>query len=306
MIEKDLVVIGGGPAGLTAGIYAKRAELDLVVLDSGIGGGQIANAGTVENYPGFPDGIRGLELAESFKKHAENTGVDLKVLEVVESIEKDESFYIVATDKSTYKARAVIVASGLVYKKLGVPGEDELAGRGVSYCATCDGAFFKGKKVAVVGSGTGAAMAALNLSDLAAMIYVVSGRKALRIGERIIETRLKKAANIKSLSETSVKEIIGKGRVEGLTLVKNGKESKLTVDGVFVEVGRTPKTDFMSGLDLDLKRGYIVVNSRQESSLPGLFAAGDVVLGSYKQVGVAVAQGSIAALAAYDYIKNNF
>ncbi|MFQ5800877.1 MAG: NAD(P)/FAD-dependent oxidoreductase, partial [Candidatus Hydrothermarchaeales archaeon] len=145
MENKDLVIIGGGPAGLTAGIYGRRAELDLVVLDSGVGGGQIANAGLVENYPGFPDGIRGMELAENFKKHAENAGVVVNYLEPVEDVKKEGRFFVVKTEKGSYKAKAAIIATGLIHKKLGVPGEEELSGRGVSYCATCDGVFFKGK-----------------------------------------------------------------------------------------------------------------------------------------------------------------
>ena len=306
MIEKDLIIIGGGPAGLTAGIYGSRSELDLVVLDSGVGGGQIANAGLVENYPGFPDGITGMELAETLKKHAENTGVKINMLEPVTTITQSGDKFIVKTEKALYQAKAVIVATGLVHRKLGVPGESELSGRGVSYCATCDGAFFKGKRVAVVGGGTGAAMAALNLADLASQIFVVTKREHLKVAEKIMETRIERAANIEVIPYSAVKRITGENKVEKLEIETSGKARSLDVDGVFIEVGKKALTSFLKDLPVELEKGYIPVDRDQRTSIPGLFAAGDVVSGSVKQMGVAVAHGTIAALSAYDYIKNNF
>lgn len=306
MQSKDLVIIGGGPAGLTAGIYGSRSELDLVILDSGVGGGQIANAGLVENYPGFPDGITGMELAETLKKHAENAGVTINILEPVESVKKDGNRFFIETNKDTYETKAVIVATGLIHRKLRVPGESMFSGRGVSYCATCDGAFFKGKKVAVVGGGTGAAMAALNLADLASRIYVVTKRENLRVAEKIIETRLKKAGNIEIKPKSSVKAIVGENCVEKIEIDTLGKPKTLDVDGVFVEVGKKAITSFLESLQLELEKGYILADKEQATNIPGLFAAGDVVSGSVKQLGVAAAQGTIAALSAYDYIKNNF
>jgi thioredoxin reductase (NADPH) len=306
MEKKDLVIIGGGPAGLTAGIYGKRAELDLVALESGAGGGQIAKAALVENYPGFPDGISGIALAESFKKQSEKIGVDLRLLEPVEEIKKEGDFFNVKTTKDTYKTKAVIVATGLVHKKLGVPGEGRLSGRGVSYCATCDGAFFKDKKVVVVGGGTGAAMAALNLSNLASHIFVVTKRTQLKFAEKIIETRFKKARNIEIVPNSRVVEIVGENRVEGLKIENSGKEEFLDVEGIFVEVGKKPQTGFLASLPIELNKGYLKADENQMTGLPGLFCAGDVVSGSVKQLGVAVAQGTVAALSAYNYIKNNF
>ncbi len=304
MLEKDLVIIGGGPAGLTAGIYGKRSELDLVILDSGIGGGQIANAGLVENYPGFPEGIRGMELAEVFKQHAMNAGVEIRILEEVKDIVKDRERFLVTSSKEKYRAKAVIVATGQVYKKLGVPGEAARSGRGVSYCATCDGAFFKGKRVAVIGGGTAAAMAALNLSDLAKEIFVVTRSDGLNIRERIIETRLKKARNIKVISKTIVKEIKGENSVTGIDLETEQGRKTIAADGVFVEVGKKPRTSFLESLGMELKKGYVITDKKQMSSIPGIFCAGDIVSGGVKQVSVAVAQGTIAALSAYDFIKN--
>ncbi len=306
MQSKDLVIIGGGPAGLTAGIYGSRSELDLVVLDSGVGGGQIANAGLVENYPGFPDGITGLELAETLKKHAENAGVKINMLEPVTTIKKNGEKFIIETGKDQYRAKAVIVATGLVHRKLGVPGEKELSGRGVSYCATCDGAFFKGKHVAVVGGGTGAAMAALNLADLASHIFVVTKRDKLKVAEKIMETRVERAANIEIIPHSKVKKVVGENRVEKIEIETNGKARSLDVDGVFVEVGKKALTSFLKGLPVELEKGYIRADKDQATNVPGLFAAGDVVYGSVKQLGVAVAHGTIAALSAYDYIKNKF
>ncbi len=306
MLTKDLIIIGGGPAGLTAGIYGSRSELDLVVLDSGVGGGQIATAGLVENYPGFPDGITGMELAETLKKHAENAGVKINMLEPVTTITRSGKTFIVVTEKRGYQAKAVIVATGLVHRKLGVPGESELSGRGVSYCATCDGAFFKGKRVAVIGGGTGAAMAALNLADLASQIFIVTKRKELKVAEKIMETRMERATNIEVVSDSAVKKIAGENRVENIEIETHGKARSLDVDGVFVEVGKKALTSFLEGLPVELVKGYIPVDRNQATVLPGLFAAGDVVSGSVKQMVVAVAQGTIAALSAYDYIKNNF
>jgi thioredoxin reductase (NADPH) len=306
MEEKDLVVVGGGPAGLTAGIYGKRAELDLVVLDSGIGGGQVANAGLVENYPGFPEGIRGIELAESFKKHAEKTGVVVRVLEPVEKIKKKGKYLVINSTKNAYRSKAAIAATGLVYKKMGVPGEEKFSGKGVSYCATCDGAFFKGKKVAVVGGGTGAAMAALNLADLASEIFLVTKKDSPNVAEKIIETRMKKAKNIRIVSNSRVKEVKGENKVEGLHIEGKGGNEILDVEGVFVEVGKSPQTQFLESTGAELKNGYVVTDDRQATNIPGLFCAGDAVSGSVKQIGVAVAQGSVAALSAYKFIKDNF
>jgi len=306
MQTKDLVIIGGGPAGLTAGIYGSRSELDLVVLDSGVGGGQIANAGLVENYPGFPDGITGIELAETLKKHAENAGVKINMLEPVTTITQSGEMFIVETEKERYQAKSVIVATGLVHRKLGVPGESELSGRGVSYCATCDGAFFKGKRVAVIGGGTGAAMAALNLADLASKIYVVTKREKLKVAEKIMETRMERAENIEVVSDSSVKKITGENRVETIEIETGGERRSINVDGVFVEVGKKALTTFLTNLPLELVKGYIPVDRDQATRIPGLYAAGDVVSGSVKQLGVAVAHGTVAALSAYDYIKNNF
>jgi len=304
-MKKDLIIIGGGPAGLTAGIYAKRAELDLVVLDSGIGGGQIANAGLVENYPGFPNGIRGMELAERFREHAEKTGVKIKALEPVTALEKEGRLFTASTEKQSYSAKAVIVATGLEHRKLGVPGEEELTGRGVSYCATCDGAFYKGRRVAVVGGGTGAAMAALNLADLASKVYVVTRREALKVAEKIIETRLRKAGNIELIPSSKVRSIKGEDKVEALEIERPGARELLDVEGVFIEVGRKPRTAFLKSL-VELKKGFVVADEKQATSMPGLFAAGDVVHGSVKQLSVAVAQGAVAALSAYEYIKSSF
>lgn len=306
MKEFDLIIVGGGPAGLTAGIYGKRAELDLLVLDSGVGGGQIANAGLVENWPGFPEGIRGLDLAESFKKHAEAMGVRINMLEPVHRITKVEDLFLVESSKDKYRSKAVIVASGLTHKKLGVPGEDEFAGRGVSYCATCDGAFFKGKDVAVIGGGTGAAMAALNLADLARKIHVITRKKKLVVAEKIMETRISKLKNLELIPETRVKEILGRDKVTGLLTEKRGVERTLDVDGIFVEVGKTLKTGFLDDLGVQKKKGYLVTDDHQRTNVPGLYAAGDVAHGSIKQVTVAAAQGTIAALSAYEYIKTNF
>lgn len=306
MQEKDLIIIGAGPAGLTAGIYGVRAELDVLVLEAVFPGGQIATAGEVENYPGFPDGIKGIHLADQMRSHAEKAGVTFKSPEPVKRLERDGDGFVITTDSEQYAAKAVIIATGLTHKKLGIPGEKEFAGRGVSYCATCDGPLFKGRRVIVLGSGTGAVMAALNLSDIAGKILLVMRRERPTIAEKIMETRLSKS-KVKIVPKTKVLEVLGEEFVTGLKVMDPATEEEriIDADGIFVEVGKLPNTELLEGMDVEIdKKGYVVVDEDQCTSVPGLYAAGDVTNCKVKQVGVAVAQGTIAAIAAYDYIKS--
>lgn len=305
MEEKDLIIIGAGPAGLTAGIYAVRAELDVLVIETGVPGGQIATAGKVENYPGFPDGVLGMELAERMKSQAENAGVTIKTLEEVKKVTKEGEIFKI-TGSEEYMSTAVIIATGLTHKKLGIPGEKEFFGLGVSYCATCDGPLFKGKKVVAIGSGTGAVMAALNLSDLAGEIDLVMTRERPKIAEKIIETRLGKS-NVNLVPNTKSLEVLGDEFVKGLRVLdlSTGKERTIDANGIFVEVGKLPNTDFIDGLKVDTdKKGYIKVDRGQKTSISGLYAAGDVTSGHIKQLGLAVSQGTTSALSSCDYIKS--
>ncbi len=303
MEEWDLVIIGGGPASLAAGIYGVRSELRTVIIEKEIPGGQIARAGLVENYPGFPDGIKGIELADRMKQQAENAGVKFKTLEEVKKIENTDNF-IVTTTQNEYKSGAVIICTGLRHLKLNVPGENEFSGKGVSYCATCDGPLFRGKKVAVIGSGTGAVMAALNLNDLAGEVKLIMKRTEPSVSEKIIKTRLNNS-RVELLRETRVKEILGNQTVTALKVIdlKTGQEHTVDTDGVFIEVGKVPNTDFL-GPEVKLNsKKYIIVDENQETNIKGLYAAGDVTATSVKQVATAVAQGAVAALNAYRHIR---
>lgn len=299
----DLIVIGGGPAGIAAGIYGVRAELKTLVIEAKLPGGQIAEAGLVENYPGFPEGIRGIELAERMHRQAENVGVEFRTMEEVEDVIKKGENFIVKTSSGEHAARAVIIASGLHHRKLGVPGEKEFAGRGISYCATCDGALFRGKKVVVIGGGTSAAQAALYLGDLTKDVTIMTKSEAVRATEKIIETRIaRKGINV--ITKAQVKEILGGEVVNGVRyLDSNSREKTLEAEGVFVEIGKRPNTSFLKSLKPRMESGYIAVDSQQRTSIDGLFAAGDVTSVEVKQVSIAVAQGSLAALNAYNYLR---
>ena len=301
----DLIIIGAGPAGLTAGIYSVRSELKTLVIESKLPGGQIATAGEVENYPGFPDGIKGMELADRMRQHAENAGVEIKSLIKVQHIEKKGARFIVHTADEKYAAKTIIIATGLEHRKLGIPGEKDFSGRGVSYCFTCDGPLYKGRKVVVVGGGTGAVQAALYLSDVSEETTIISKSDRIRTAESIMKTRLNKSP-VNIHVNTQPKEIIGSQLVEGIKVknLENGEESLIKTDGVFVEVGKKPNTKFLNNLGIKLVKGYIGVDDRQMTSIPGVFAAGDVTTNKVKQLGVAVAQGTVAALSAYDYVKS--
>lgn len=299
-----MLIVGGGPAGLTAGIYGVRAGLKTLVIEVGTPGGKISEAALVENYPGFPEGIMGLQLAQRFAHHAQKAGVPLRSFEKVQGIEKSKGF-AVTTDKDEYSAKAVVIATGMRDKKLKVPGEKEFAGRGVSYCFTCDGPLFKGKRVAVVGSGTGAANAALYLADIAKEVTLVMKRREVVTAEEVMKLRLAKS-RVKMLKGVRVLEIAGGELMEKVRVldIKSGKKTDVPADGVFIEVGKKPNTDFLTGGAIKLdKKGFVVVDENQETNIKGLFAAGDVVAGNIKQLGVAVAEGTKAALKAYEYIK---
>jgi thioredoxin reductase (NADPH) len=301
----DLIIVGGGAAGLTAGIYGVRAELKMMIIESNIPGGQIATAGKVENYPGFPSGIMGMELADRMRMQAENTGVKIKVFEPVERIEREDRSFFLTTSKDRYESRTVIIATGLTHKKMDVPGEEEFFGKGVSYCATCDGPLFAHKKVAVLGGGTGAAMAALYLDDVADDVKMITEADHVRVAEEIISRRLEESG-VDILFHTKLKRIVGDQTVDGVEIIdRNGDERKIEMDGVFVEVGKCPVIDFLGNLKIELDEdGYIVVDRNQRTNIQGLYAAGDVTSNDIKQVGIAIAEGCKAALDTYEYVRS--
>ncbi|HIE03449.1 MAG TPA: thioredoxin-disulfide reductase [Candidatus Latescibacteria bacterium] len=300
-----LIIIGGGPAGLTAGIYAKRAGLDTVLLERTVPGGQAALTELIENYPGFPEGISGAELVRRFEEQARKFGLEILTAEA-ERVELEGEWKIVRTDSGELRARALIVATGAQPKKLGVPGEEELTGRGVSYCATCDGPMFRDKVVAVVGGGDTAVQEGIYLTRFAKKVYLIHRRDKLRAA-RILQERLFKQEKVETIWDTVVKEIEGDRNVEALRLhnLRTDEVSRLEVDGVFIFVGTRPNSEFMKGVvELD-EGGYIVTRSRTETSVPGIFAAGDVQDSIFHQVSTAVGCGAQAAMMAERYLSEH-
>ncbi|WP_290899607.1 thioredoxin-disulfide reductase [Ferroglobus sp.] len=298
--EFDVAIIGAGPAGLTAAIYATRYGLKTVVFET-VEASQLSLAPKIENYPGFEGS--GFELLERIKRQALKFGAVHK-FEHVERLRKDGDFFIVKTDMAEYKAKALIIATGGKHRELGVPGEKEFVGRGVSYCATCDGNFFRGKKVAVVGGGNTAVTDAIYLHEIGCDVVLIHRRDELRAEKALQEELFKR--NIPVIWDSIVLRIEGKERVERLILLnrKTNEESVLEVDGVFIAVGITPATDLV--MDLGVERdvaGYIKVDKRQRTNVPGVFAAGDCCDNPLKQVVTACADGAIAANSAFEYIK---
>jgi thioredoxin reductase (NADPH) len=307
MEDWELAIIGAGAAGLAAGIYAVRSGLRTVVLEEKLAGGTAADAPTVENYPGFPS-IAGSELAQKMVAHAKGAGVTLNEFEAVVSLDLGNEGKRVQTQKAVYEARAVIVATGSHYRQLGVPGEREFRGRGVSYCGICDGPFFKGKRVLVVGGGNSAAMTTLYLSGIAAETKIVHRREVFRCEEALAQS-LKNTKNVEILWNTEIKEIRGDKVVQEVILLdKNtGETRELSVNGVFVQVGEDPNSQIAKGAGIALDGDeYIITDAQQRTNLEGIYAAGDVTNHPIKQVGTAVGQGITAALEAYGFIRRPY
>jgi len=299
----DVVIIGAGPAGLAGAVYTGRARLNTLIIEKGMPGGQILLTDFVENYPGFPEGVVPFELMENFRKHAEKFGAKIETDEV-KKIQKQGDLWQVFGVKGEYPARAVIIATGSVYRKLGVPGETKLTGRGVSYCATCDGAFFKDKDIAVVGGGDNALTEALFLTKFCRMVKVIHRRDQFR-AVKILQERIFANDKTEVLWDSVVEEISGEDRVESITIknVKDNKTSKLKLDGLFVSIGMDPNSEFVKGLvDLD-EWGEIKVSQNMSTSQPGIFAAGDVTDACPEQMATAVGTGVVAALAVDEYLS---
>jgi thioredoxin reductase (NADPH) len=299
----QVVIIGGGPAGLTAGLYCARSRFSSLLFEKRIMGGQITNAERVENYPGFPNGISGIELGQLIREQATSYGLQTLLGEVTKVV-PGQRHNLISTSEGDFVAETVIAASGSQYRKLGVPGEDEFVGRGVSYCATCDGPLFKGKTVAVVGGGDSAVTEALYLSKFASSVKIVHRRSQLRAG-KIFEERAMVDPKIQFVWDSVVTRIEGDGIVKQLTLKNtvSDKMSTLELAGVFVAIGSKPNSAEWQGLlPLD-EEGYIITNELMETKIPGIFAAGDVRHNSARQVITAAGDGATAAVSAARFLS---
>lgn len=304
--EYDIVIIGAGPAGLTAGLYAARARRKTIVLERNVTGGQIALTSAVENYPGFPDGVNGFDLAQAMQQQAEKYGMDMGYADVT-SVEPQDGRHLVKTSEEEYLAKALIITGGADYDRLNVPGEERLTGRGVSYCATCDAAFFKDQEVAVVGGGDAAMDEGLFVTRYASKVSVIHRRDQLR-ASKILQERAFADPKMEFVWNTVVTEVLGEEAVTGLRLrsVVTGEESTLPVAAIFIFIGLHPNSDYLKGqLPMD-EGGHIYVSDWMETEAPGIFAAGDIRVNSSRQVVSAAGDGATAAIKADHYITDHF
>ncbi|WP_436863806.1 thioredoxin-disulfide reductase [Mammaliicoccus sciuri] len=303
-VDYDVIIVGAGPAGMTAAVYASRANLSTVMIERGMPGGQMANTEDVENFPGF-DLITGPDLSTKMFTHAQKFGAKYEYGDIKE-IEDKGSYKVVNMGDKTLTARAIIIATGAEYKKIGVPGEQELGGRGVSYCAVCDGAFFKGKNLYVIGGGDSAVEEGIFLTKFADKVTIVHRRDELR-AQKIIQDRAFKNEKIDFIWNTTLKTINEKdGKVGSVTLVstEDGSESEHQADGVFIYIGMKPLTKPLESLGILNENGYIETNDEMETKVPGVYAAGDVREKTLRQIVTATGDGSIAAQNAQAYIES--
>lgn len=301
----DVVIIGGGPAGLTAGLYVARARLSALLVERQLVGGQIATSDWIENYPGFPEGISGMDLGALMAEQAKRFGLTIATDEVG-SMDCSRESKTVNCGARSYSCGAVVVATGASPKMLGVPGEEALRGRGVSYCATCDGAFFRDKVVAVVGGGDSAIQEALFLTRFASSVHVIHRRDQLRAA-KILQERALENPKISLVLDSHLTAIHGEGKVTGIDVTNKltGKVARMEVDGVFMYVGNQPGTGFLPPqVTLD-ENGYIVTDESLETTLPGIFAAGDVRHNRLKQVAVSVGEGAVVAASVEGYLEEH-
>lgn len=303
-VDYDVIIVGAGPAGMTAAVYASRANLSTVMIERGMPGGQMANTEDVENFPGF-DLITGPDLSTKMFTHAQKFGAKYEYGDI-KNIEDKGSYKVVNMGDKSLTAHAIIIATGAEYKKIGVPGEQELGGRGVSYCAVCDGAFFKGKNLYVIGGGDSAVEEGIFLTKFADKVTIVHRRDELR-AQKIIQDRAFKNEKIDFIWNTTLKTINEKdGKVGSVTLVstEDGTETEHQADGVFVYIGMKPLTKPFESLGILNENGYIETNDEMETNIPGVYAAGDVREKTLRQIVTATGDGSIAAQNAQAYIES--
>ena len=301
MTEK-VIIIGSGPAGLTAALYTARAQLEPLVFVGDTLGGQVAISSEIENYPGFPKGLTGPELGELFQKQAERFGARLEY-DTVTSLDLSVRPFKLTTYGGEYETHSLIIATGSSPRTLGVPGEEEFAGRGVSYCATCDGFFYRDKEIVMVGGGDAAVEEAMFLTKFATKVYQVHRRDQLR-AERYMQERAFRNEKIEFIWDTVVEEIVGDGTVTSVRLrnVKTDKERLHPTQGVFVAIGHTPNTEFLGDQITLNERGYIITDERGRTNVPGVYAAGDVQDWQYRQIATSVGDGCRAAMEVEHYI----
>lgn len=300
---ENVIVIGSGPAGLTAALYTARANLEPLVITGNQIGGQISLTNEVENYPGFPEGTTGPELVELMKAQAERFGARLEIDEVI-GVDFSGWPLRLQTHSKTYETKAVIIATGASPRKLGVPGEEEFTGRGVSYCATCDGFFFRGKDVVVVGGGDSAMEEGVFLTKFANSVRIIHRRDQLRAGP-ILANRARNNPKISFIWNTVVKQIIGDGAVQAVEVenVKTGERETLKTDGVFIYIGHYPNSEIFKGvLEMD-DHGYLITDDANRTSVPGVFAAGEIADPVYRQIATSVGEGCKAAMQATRYLE---
>jgi len=300
----DMVIIGGGPGGYTAALYAARAGMQVVLLEKISAGGQMALTEQIDNYPGFPDGIDGYELAENMQKQAERFGAET-VYAQVQRVDLQAQPKVIETSEGTFYGKTVVLATGAGPKELGLPSEKALVNRGVAYCAACDGMFYRGKTVIVVGGGNSAAADALLLSRVAKKVILVHRRDTLR-ATKVYHEPLQKAENVEFRWNSTVEELLHQQKLTGVRLrdVVSGEETQLDCDGVFISVGRKPATELFAGqLELD-GNGYVIAGETTQTNIPGVYAVGDVRTKQLRQVVTAVADGAIAVHMAEEYLAN--
>lgn len=301
----DMVIIGGGPGGYTAALYAARAGLSVIVLEKLSAGGQMALSHQIDNYPGFPDGIDGFTLGEQMQQGAERFGAETELAEVY-SLDLKAEPKVVDTSEGVYYGKTVVYAAGAGPRELGVPGEKELVGRGINYCAACDGMFYRGKTVAIVGGGNSAVADALILARIAKKVILIHRRDTLR-AEKIYHAQLEKMENVEFRWDSEIVELLSGEKLEAIRIrnLKSGEISEEVVDGLFVSIGRRPNTELVKDqLELD-RSGYIVADESSRASVPGVFAVGDVRTKALRQIVTAAADGAVAVHYAEEYLIAN-
>ena len=301
ILEFDTVILGGGPAGFSAGLYASRGAAKTAIVDISMFGGQPSNYLELENYPGFSK-IGGYDLMEKFEAHADMFGVQKFPMQEIESVDLISNPKIIKTKENEFHSKTVIIATGAKPMQLGVKGEKEFVGRGGSYCAVCDGAFYKGKHVAVVGGGNTGIINALALADMCEKVYLIQDKDKLT-GEKILQDKLKQKVNVEVITNSVVSKIIGDDKLEKI-IIKNGKkENEIIVDGMFISIGLMPQSDFLKGI-IDLDKFNYAVSFDTKTKIDGIFVAGDIRTKPFRQITTAVNDGTTSALYALEYLDN--